>query len=149
MSRLKLITYIAFGLLIINLTLIVFLILGNPKHPRHGGPKEIIIERLHFDAAQTEAYSKLITEHRSSITEKEQAVLKLKNRLYELLRVEVVHSEKMEIERELGELQIQIEDIHFKHFQNIKELCRPEQMKDYKILIQDIAELFSHPKPRK
>ena len=48
---------------------------------------------------------------------------------------------------EIGKKQIEIEQIHYKHFQEIKGLCKPEQQKAFKELSLDIVKLFAHPAP--
>ena len=42
------------------------------------------------------------------------------------------------------------EKINLEHFLDIKKLCKPNQMKDYESLTQELANLFGHKmkKPR-
>ena len=147
MTKLKLITYIAVGLFIGNLLLIAFLLFSKPQPHRHEGPKAIIIERLHFDAIQTEAYEKLIKVHRNQINEKESEILTLKNNLYSSITEPYRIAEKEYIEKKLAELQIEIEEIHYNHFLDIKKLCHKDQLTYFNELMKDIAGLFSKPKP--
>ncbi|WP_317897320.1 hypothetical protein [Aurantibacillus circumpalustris] len=147
MTKLKLISSIAIGLLIGNLLLIAFLFLNKPKPPRHEGPKAIIIERLHFDAKQIEAYEALIKVHRKQISEKEIEILNLKTSLYSSIVEPYKIAQKDYLEKKLAELQIEIEEIHYKHFLDIKKLCHDDQLNNFNELIKDIAGLFSKPKP--
>ena len=147
MTKLRLITYIAIVLLIGNLLLIGFLFFGRPKPPGHEGPKAIIIERLHFDAEQTEAYEALIKVHRKQIGEKESEILNIKNSLYSSITEPYRIAEKEYLEKQLAELQVEIEEIHYNHFRDIKKLCHDDQLNNFNELIKDIAGLFSKPKP--
>lgn len=62
MNRTKLLTIAVIGLLLLNLGVLGMMFLSKPPHPpmppeMHGGPrpdgpKQIIIDRLHLDAAQ-------------------------------------------------------------------------------------------------
>jgi hypothetical protein len=148
MTKLRLITYIAIFLLIGNLLLIGFLFFNKPKPPMHEGPKAIIIERLHFEAGQIEAYEALIKVHRKQIGEKESEILALKTSLYGTIAEPYRLAEKEYIEKTLAELQIEIEEIHYQHFLDIKKLCRNNQRDDFNALMKDVAKLFSRPKPR-
>jgi hypothetical protein len=49
---------------------------------------------------------------------------------------------------EINKVQMNIENIHYNHFLDIKGLCRPEQQQAFNALTADIAKLFS-PRPPK
>jgi protein CpxP len=46
-------------------------------------------------------------------------------------------------------VQTYIERTHYKHFEDIKQLCKPNQQKDFEKLTQEIANLFGRPKGRR
>ena len=148
MSRTKLISYISIGLLISNLTLIVFIFFNRQAPPFHEGPRDIIIERLHFDKKQIEDYDTLIFIHRKEIQSKESEILSVKNLLYNTLTNNTNPSEIDSLKKEIGKLQIAIENIHYKHFQDIEQLCSEKQKPYFNELIKDIAQLFAKPKGR-
>ena len=50
---------------------------------------------------------------------------------------------KDSLEREIGKLQITIENINYNHFNEIKLLCKADQQQDYSKLIHEIAFLFA------
>ena len=83
MDKIKLLTYSVIGLVLLNIGIISFLYLSRP-HPDNNRrkPKDIISEKLHFDADQIKEYDKLIQLHRSHIIEKEDIIRKDKNELY-------------------------------------------------------------------
>lgn len=109
---------------------------------RHQGPRNEIIEKLHFDEKQVEAYDVLIREHRKAIRNAESALQFQKQRLYSDLKVPFSDS----LLQEILKIEAKIEYIHFNHFKDIEKLCRPDQKSYFKALNREIANLFSPPK---
>ncbi|WP_284652166.1 hypothetical protein [Flavobacterium terrisoli] len=153
MERTKLLTISVIGLLLLNLGTLGFLFLNGPKDHRlpHEGrpkPKEIIIEKLHFDANQKTAYEKLIHWHRGEINRLDDSIRQTKNELYSGLdETEINVKTKDSLIALLNSYQKQIEETHFKHFEDIKKLCKPEQQEDFKALTEELSRIFG-PKPR-
>jgi len=147
MNRTRLISFIAIGLLITNLSMVGFIFLNKPQHQMHGGPKKIIAERLHFDAQQIEEYDKLISLHRMEIKTKDSLIRQTKNELYGCISSNNV-TLKDSLENKLGQLQIEIEEINYNHFLDIKKLCKENQLVDFNILVKHLAQLFARPNQR-
>ena len=148
MSKTKIISFIAIGLLVLNLALIAVLFTHQKHRPApRERPRNIIIESLQFDEAQIKEYDKLITEHRSAIENQEKNILSLKNQLYSSLSVDEDSLLVISLEQQLGQLQIGIEELHYEHFQQIKNLCRPNQLDHFNELMKNISEIFSPPRP--
>ncbi len=153
MEKTKLLTLGIIALFLLNLGTLGFLLLSSPKghHPPHGHgpegrlkPRKIIIEKLHFDAAQIKEYDKLIQLHRSHIIEMEDIIRKDKNELYLQLNENPVNEKtKDSLINDLASCQKEIESIHFKHFQDIKKICKKEQMNYFSKLTEELSELFS------
>ncbi len=157
MNKSRLLTITVVALLLLNLGTLMFLFNSGHKepqgHPRgpHGRPmpREIIIEKLHFDPDQVAEYNKLIEWHHSNIEKMEDKISMAKNELYLLLNEETINENaRKTLIDSLSSYQKQIETIHFRHFQDIRKLCRKDQMDDYKDLTTTLSELFSKPKPR-
>ena len=155
MEKTKLLTIAVIGLLLINLATLGFLFLNGHKghRPPHEGrpmPKEIIIEKLHFDANQQKEYDKLIQWHHGQITKLDYNIRQTKNELYtQLNQAEVNVKTKDSLIVLLNSYQKQVEETHFKHFEDIKKLCKPEQLEDYYDLTQELSRIFSKPpRPR-
>ena len=111
-------------------------------------PKEIIIERLHFDANQQKEYGQLIEWHRGEIRQLEDSIRVSKNELYLLLNDDKVdENAKVTLINEIALFQKQIEATHFKHFEDIKKLCKPEQQVYFNELTEELGRLFSRNKP--
>jgi protein CpxP len=150
MNKNKLLIFLIAGLLISNILLIVFMMNGRgPGHgpPHHEGPRQIIIERLHFDEAQIKQYELLIQDHRKSITNGELQLQNLKNTLYSNLRSPENKTVTDSLINSITAVQNKIEHVHYAHFEDIKKLCKPEQLNDFNELAGDLAKLFGPPPP--
>tara|TARA_R110001592_G_scaffold357763_1_gene661506 strand:+ start:840 stop:1304 length:465 start_codon:yes stop_codon:yes gene_type:complete len=151
MNKNKLLIISVVVLVVLNITLIVVLTLGHSPRPPHmqghQNPKEIIIERLHFDATQVEAYNEIIAKHREQIGNKEHEMRIAKEALYHSLSSDN-QDEKDELIAKINILQKDFEEIHYNHFLEIKKLCKPEQIKNYNELTDELAKIFApHPEP--
>jgi periplasmic protein CpxP/Spy len=150
MNRTKLLTIVIVCLLLLNfgtLGILFFSKPGGPPHggmgPGHGGPKMIIIERLHFDETQQKQYESLIEEHHSKTNELRDASGKLHKELYSLLVEAAPDKAKADsLVIQISENQKAMDYLNFDHFQKIRSICRPEQIKDFNILARDLSELF-------
>lgn len=151
MEKTKLLTVAVIGLLVINFGTLGFLLMGPKGHrPPHEGrpePKEIIIEQLHFDAAQQKEYAKLIQWHRGEIDKLDGNIRQAKNQLYsQLSQPEMNAKAKDSLIAVINANQKQIEETHFKHFEDIKKLCHKDQIEDFNALTAELSRLFA-PKP--
>lgn len=145
MKNLKYIQLIVILLIVSNILLILFIFLRKP--PRQEGPKNIIIERLHFDQKQINDYENLIDQHRMNIHRNEEEMMMLKSALYETILNE--NAEKRDsLVKLIGKKQEEAEMINYDHFMDIKKLCKENQQEDFKELLHDLGRLFSYKKPR-
>ena len=143
MTKTKILTLSLILTMVLNVVLILFILqngLGQEKRPE--GPKQIIIERLNFDAAQAASYEKLIKTHRLAIHDKEKQIQDMKAKLYGLLSAND-RSNSPAIIAQMGDLQKDIEQIHFEHFQEVENLCRDDQKADFQSLSKDLLQLFN------
>lgn len=155
MNKIKLLTYSVFALLLVNIISLVFVIQSNKRndwrHPNERPrPDQIIIKKLHFDEQQKEDYQKLIHWHRSKINGFDAQIRETKQELYlQLLKSNTDERVKDSLVNNLTDFQKQIEMTHFKHFQDIKNICRPNQMQDFNELTEELALIFNRgPKPK-
>lgn len=142
MTKNRFYIFIIIGLLISNMLLVAFILLKKP--PQHSGPRNLIIERLKFDENQIQQYDELISQHRMQIREKRHEMTDLKTQYYSLLKSEDNKNGDSLI-NEIGKLSMETEKINYKHFQDIKRICRPDQMKNFDNLIDDFENLFNRP----
>lgn len=150
MSKTKLLTIGLISLLVLNLGLISFLFINRPM-PGPGGrglrndgppkPREMVIERLHFSPAQIGEYDKLIEQHQKGIRNANDRIALVKNELYRSLsNTDLAVRDSLIVK--LGELQQQIELIHYNHFADIRKICEPEQIASFDRLTKDLAKFF-------
>lgn len=142
MNKVKFLSIIAIGLLVSNLVLVGFMLFKKPKHPMGEGPKKIVIEKLHFDDKQVEQYEAIIQEHQKKIRTSDDEILKYKNALYSTLTKQNNAMERDSLISQIANQQAEVENIHYKHFLEMKALCKPEQQKYFEALTQEIATLF-------
>ena len=142
MNKVKALSIICIGLLAANIILIWFLVSHKPPQHAKEGPKKEIIEKLGFDENQISEYEKLIAWHKGEIKKSNQQMIELKHKLYETLTATETATGKDSLLTEIGNLQIVLENIHYKHFQDIKKLCKPEQQKAFDTFTLEITNLF-------
>jgi hypothetical protein len=158
MEKSRFYLYIIIGLLFANLLLVGYIISSrNQHHPdgthqgQHRGPRDLIVKKLHFNEAQVTEYDKLIKWHRSEIDQANDQLMKLKNQLYSGLSTSESINSKDSLFVIIASVQKKIEQTHYKHFEDIKNLCTPDQKIYFEELTKEIAFLFAPPdrKPRK
>lgn len=154
MERTKLLTISIIGLLLLNIATLGFLFFNGfkPEGMPHEGrrqPKAIIIEKLHFDANQQKEYEKLIRWHRGAIDQLDDSIRQTKNKLYSGLSESSINTKtKDSLIALLNAYQKRVEETHFKHFEDIKKLCKPEQQEDFKALTEELSRIFA-PRPHR
>lgn len=145
MTKNRFYIFIIVGLLISNLLLVVFMLMRKPPH--HSGPRDLIIERLHFDEKQIQQYDGLIQQHRMQIREKEHELMDAKTQYYSLLKNKDQKNGDSLVQK-IGTISMETEKINFKHFQDIRKICHPDQLQDFDHLIDEFEALFAPgPKP--
>lgn len=142
MNKVKLLSIAVVVLLGLN---IATLLIGSKHGPPHAeGPKQLVIDRLHLDEQQVTAYSKLIEEHQAAIKSKNDELLAARKALYaDLAREGRPISDSLTLA--IAVLQQDIEMIHYGHFADIRELCHPDQIAAFDLLLNDLAGLFNGP----
>ena len=148
MNKLKLLMYSVIGLLLLNIGIICFLYFSRPNRKLeqiNKSPKEIIIEKLHFDTNQIDKYETVIKIYKDQIDSLDFRNKEIKSELYSQLKSPVVAKAKKEsiINLFLAN-QKRIEELHFKHFQDIKNICKASQLKDFNILTEELGKMFSN-----
>jgi|JFJP01.1.fsa_nt_gi periplasmic protein CpxP/Spy len=152
MNKTKVLVFAVIALVALNFGIIGFLFLSKNNDGTRGRkmPREIIIEKLHFDANQIAAYEKIIQDHQKKIKGLDDSIRVSKNELYQLLNSDTIDSsQKDTIFFKLADYQKQIETTHFNHFLEIKKLCKKEQLSDYENLTEELSKIFSHPRKPK
>lgn len=102
----------------------------------------MIIEKLNFDDVQVVKYDSLIQWHRKQIRHYKYEIFNLKNQLYSHLSSNILPSFTDSLIQEIVLRQVNIEQIHLKHFGDIKLLCNEQQLNAYFDLTKELATYF-------
>lgn len=150
MNKTRILVTLVVILLVLNAATLVFLFNGRPAlhrphHPLQLGPRDIIIEKLQFNDDQVTAYDSLIVGHREAVAELDSEMLLTRNALYKELLAADTATIQLIMER-IGQLQMEVESIHFQHFTDLKNICSEEQMPAFEQLTEDLATHFSGPR---
>lgn len=156
MKKTKLLTITVIGLLLLNFAVLAFLFVSGPRGHKQPtdrpegrpNPREIIIERLHFDDNQQKGYDNIVQWHQGEIKKLDSNIRQTKNELYyQLNQTEVNLKTKDSLITLLNSYQKQVEETHFKHFEDIKKLCHQDQLEDFYELTEDLSKIFAPNKP--
>lgn len=147
MKKTKLLSFVIIALLLLNFGILGFLFLykdkGGPKGKKM--PREIVIEKLHFNDNQIVEYDRVIKIHKDTITAIDDSIKIAKNELYQLLNSNYIDNSKKEnLYLKLAYYQKQIETMHFIHFLEIKAICDKKQLTDFKNLTQEFSKIFTY-----
>lgn len=146
MNKVRLLSILVGGLLILNLAVLWVFTRGDRPGGPHHRPREIIIDRLKFDQAQVDEYDGLIKIHRSSIDEAQYQIMGIKKELYQKLDDASVDTiQVQQLTDSIAAVQDRIEKIHFYHFRDIRALCKGEQIARFDAFSEELAELFAPP----
>jgi hypothetical protein len=107
-----------------------------------GGPRNEIIDRLHFDKGQVAQYDSLIVKHRKLVGQKEKEIQGLRTSLFMGVSDGIDAKLKDSWVRRIGVLHADIQQIHFAHFLDIQKICKPDQRVDFDNLTKDLSKMF-------
>jgi len=106
------------------------------------GPRNEIIDRLHFDKGQVAQYDSLIVKHRKLVGQKEKEIQGLRTSLFMGVSDGIDSKLKDSWVRQIGVLHADIQQIHFAHFLDIQKICKPDQRADFERLTKDLSTMF-------
>ncbi|MEY4897633.1 MAG: hypothetical protein RL525_1026 [Bacteroidota bacterium] len=142
-------------LLVLNLIAVsAFWFLNGRNHPDKGGredrggqgqgagPRNEIIDRLHFDKGQVAQYDSLIVKHRQAVGEKEKQIQELRTSLFMGVSAGMDSVVKDSLIVHVGSLNAEIQRIHYGHFLNIQKICKPDQQAYFEGLVKDLSKMF-------
>ena len=148
MNKIKVLQFAIIVLIILNIGLVCFIFFSKGNGERM--PREIVIEKLHFNKNQIVKYDRTIKNHQKNIRKLDDSIRKTKNNLYLLLNSENnIELKKDSLIQNLSSFQQQIEATHFNHFLEIKSICNQEQLADYEELTTELSKIFSNRKKPK
>ena len=123
-------------LILINLTL-MWLFFNQNNSSKKCGPRDMIIEALHFDDEQIRKYDLLIKDHRILMR-------KGKSELYNFRKSYFLNDSDSALSL-LSNSYSNLENINKNHINEIMEICNSSQKEDFRIVIKENA-LFNERK---
>jgi len=123
-------------LILINLTL-MWLFFNQNNSSKKCGPRDMIIEALHFDDEQIREYDLLIKDHRILMR-------KHKSELYNFRKSYFLTDSDSALSL-LSNSYSNLENINKNHINEIMEICNSSQKEDFRIVIKENA-LFNERK---
>ena len=145
MTKIKLLVAAVCLLVAVNL----FMMWQLAKPPRFNGPEnqKIIIEKLGLDANQEAQYDQLVGAHKRNIRMYDDSMKALKKELYTKSLVVSDTAGAQAIIQKITEVQQSIEWVHYGHFEDIRALCRPDQLPAFEELAIDLSSMFNPHRP--
>ena len=117
--------------------------------PPGGQVFEFINHELKLDSSQREAYRKLRDEHQAKQQLIQDSVRKLKDAFFALLQQPAIADSAVEAgAKRITAMEEQLELITFRHFQQVRVICTPDQQKKFDTIIQDVLRRMAPPKNR-
>jgi hypothetical protein len=147
MNKIKLYKILIVFLIVANLIMVWQLMSFKSRPHRAEVPRNEIIKALGFDKAQIMLYDILIKKHREDIRGNEQKLNNLKSSYFLQLNTEVPSLQKDSVLQLIGDLAIEKEQINYRHFEDIRNICKPNQLKEFKNIVNQLNNLFVAPPP--
>ena len=133
-------------LVLLNAVLVAVIFRNTPE--RREEPRHFVIKVLELDRDQQLRYEQLIYQHRQQADKLRQEVNQLQRSLVELLKTSQPDLEKADsITALIAAHRKEVEMSNFRHFSDIRALCRPEQQEKFDALVEQIAAKFRPPPP--
>lgn len=107
---------------------------------RRRAPRHFIINKLDFDKEQADQYLSLIKAHQVKMHAYRMEMNRAKTNLYSNLANEGNAHDSLFAK--INKIQYKIEVQHYSHFQDIKRICRPDQLDNFEELSHELSRLF-------
>ncbi|MBI1782473.1 MAG: periplasmic heavy metal sensor [Sphingobacteriales bacterium] len=141
-SRSKIYLIIISLLLIINIALVWFFVISKPARPDDGrlGITEMLKNEVGFDEAQMKQALEMKKRHREKIKPYFDEVRKAKESFYVLLQnPQVSDSVRKAAAAVIGQKQEELDMAIFSNFNEIRQLCKPDQLIKFDSSMQQIV----------
>ncbi|MEL6537365.1 MAG: hypothetical protein AAFQ98_18230 [Bacteroidota bacterium] len=148
-----------FVMLLMNGVMLFFLFQRPKPHPPGGGPSvqghatfQRIKDLLQLDDRQVEAFEELAMDHRRTLRRIEDEQGEVLQAYFSYLKMDQVPAQQGEELQEFLQLEQEKIEYTFQHFQELKALCRPDQLTEIETLTEEILQVLGpqekNPPPR-
>lgn len=132
------------GLLLLNISLLAFIWIKKPDHK----PPAFLEEKLNLSADQNEQFEAARDEHRAKMEGIREQIDILKDEMYVNLPKEKFSMEEVEdTALKIAAKKAESDVLTFQHFKNLREICTPEQQREFDQLINEIVRGMDRPMP--
>jgi periplasmic protein CpxP/Spy len=132
-------------LTILNLACLAFIISRDIKHPPHRFDS-VLIETLNLDKSQIKEFNRLKHEHHMQMDQIDGQMQSTYNRYFSLLNRNDGRQKKDSLEQELAALYRHKAEITYRHFDEIKAICSPQQQQNFGKLVPLLMQVITPPK---
>ena len=148
MKKSTILTIAVIALVFMNIVLMGFTFLKaypgmQPHRPER---RQIIVERLGFDTRQQHEYARLIDWHRQEVERLDRKIRETKDLYYSGIGT-MAETERDSLLDTLANLHKEVEQAHYIHFTQIRELCKGEQIERFDELAPKLPRIFGPPPP--
>jgi hypothetical protein len=141
-TRFRQLWFAILGLLIINLGMLLWMWLSasSPIGKPSGPPMlTVLVEKLGFDQQQKTQLDVLVKRHFAEVDPIRDSVRILKDQLFKQLPNTALSNSQLDsICGVIAQKMAQTDQMVFRHFQEIRALCTPEQQQKFDRIIQDL-----------
>lgn len=127
-----------FILMAVNITLVVFLVVGPKRPPQAAGIKDAISKELEFTKEQRARYDEMAMTHREKVSDLEKQERTLVKLFFDPLEVENSSTEKEKLLLEILALNREKIMTTYTHFEELKAICTDEQLVKFDKVISRI-----------
>lgn len=134
-------------LVLLNIVTLGSFWLGKPHRAPLAGPggqqdgQKIMAERLGLSEEQAEQVERIRNEHFMRTRPLQDDMHKIRlDLLNEIFKDEPDEVKIQEMFSEIGDKQVRFEKNLYRHFQELKEVCSPQQMQELKMMLRDLIE---------
>ncbi len=156
MNEIKTYKRITWGLVILNIAILLFFIFqsqlnkdhhhGFGPHQGHNGPKVLIERQLQFDETQKAQFEELIKKHIPLVKAQEEKINQIREKLYiNLLNNKDASFEENSLSSAIKGMEI----ININHIKEIRQICNEGQKKLFDEIGGDWSKIFNPHPPRK
>lgn len=138
------------ALLIANTATLSLLWIGRPgkMQDHRNSPDRVLVKELDFTAEQEAKYLALVEEHRRTVDELRKNIAREKENMFLLLKQNNINdSLKREAAGKPASYMAEIDFVTLSHFQQVRQLCTPEQQAKFDDLLQRISQLMQPAPP--
>jgi hypothetical protein len=147
MSRERLLTIAVIVLLVLNVGVVTYLLLGSRPGPPRPELFDVLVRELEMTEDQRERYFQLRDQHRFAMEEYNDEFSRVLETYLLLIKEKDERSPMRDsLQNEIAKIEKQKAEITLDHFQQVRGLCTADQQEKFDRFIPEIAKFMSRPR---